>query len=400
MRNLMVVLVGVALMVGAGCSSDDGNETPVAPSIPTGLGAEGSLGRIDLAWSASTGEGLVGYNVYRSADGGAFAKINASVVTGLAYQDLAVLDGVYYSYKVTAVGDAESDYSATVRSMHGTRLERAYDAGCELAAGALNPYVAEDSVTVAGGNLTIYPSAQLYVLDNAVIDMEFVWPSPVSTIVVNGLLRVVASDAAPAKFTAHKASGTANDGEGFALLINELADDYDPADGSGTLIRNCTIEYLKYSNNAIRIQGCSPRISNCRISSSKSNGASYFEINSTGLTMDHCHVERIVLTLYGDLTTTGLSITRNTWRNGYYSLYLSSATNRMVNVGQIANNDFGETVHGIYMHVVTGTEDVPLSNNYWGGGELPAIIQGGGTTVTVDFAPTLAEPPADCGPTW
>jgi fibronectin type 3 domain-containing protein len=68
---------------------------------------------VALAWLASTSV-VVGYNVYRSTVSGAqFAKVNSSLVSGLAYTDTTVQSGVIYYYVTTAVdsGGNESAYS-------------------------------------------------------------------------------------------------------------------------------------------------------------------------------------------------------------------------------------------------------------------------------------------------
>jgi hypothetical protein len=393
-----VVTVIIAMMLCAGCGNDN-STGPTGPSIPDGLSATGSLHKIELAWSASSGGGLTGYNVYRSADGVTFTKLNASPLPDPTYQDTDVHDGVYYSYKVTATGNSESGFSGIVRSMHGTRLLGSYASGCVLPAGDLNPYVAEDSVKVVGGNLEIQHGASLYLLDGALIDMEVVDKDTYRDILVMGLLRAVPSTSAPATLTAHKTGGAWADGEGFHVRFFNDCEDYNTADGSGTFLQNCSIEYLRESNSAILVSACSPRLHNCKISSNRITGGSYFEITDGGApTIDHCYLTRIVLTIRTSLIGTGASITKNTCRDGYYSIYFSYGSNAMVDGGQIANNNFDGTVNGLYLLNVAGSENIPLGNNYWDGG-VPTVVQNS-TTITVDFAPTLAAPPADCGPTW
>jgi fibronectin type 3 domain-containing protein len=69
---------------------------------------------VTLSWTPSTSTNLKGYNVYRAATaGGAFAKINASTVTGTAYTDSTVASGRTYYYVTTAVNTSnlESGYS-------------------------------------------------------------------------------------------------------------------------------------------------------------------------------------------------------------------------------------------------------------------------------------------------
>jgi hypothetical protein len=145
------------------------------------------------------------------------------------------------------------------------------------------------------------------------------------------------------------------------------------------------------------VRSCSPRFYNCKISSNKATGGSYFTIReSTELIIENCSITRVVVKINTDLRGTGASISRNICRGGYYSLYFyGSYGPRMVDPGQVAFNDFDGTRNGFYMFQVDEGE-IPVGNNYWDGG-LPDIVGGSGT---VDFEPILAEPPANCGPTW
>lgn len=391
------VSISVAVLLCLSCGDDGGSGPVTPPSVPTGLAAEGSLGMIELTWDASSGGGLEGYNIYRSSDGTNFTVLNSTPVAGLTYEDTNVDDGVYYSYKITAVGDEESDYSSVVRQMHGTRLLASYDAGCELGEQALSPYVAEDSVKIDGGNLEIQSGIDLYALDNAVIDFVFDSDSPNRQILVSGLLRVEASTSAPAKFTAHRTDGPFVDGKGYSFVFFDEAVDYNPGDGTGTLIQNCYIENLNQGDSALLVRSCSPRFYNCKISSSKSTGGSYFTIReSTELTVENCFITRVVIKINTDLRGTAASITKNLCRDGYYSLYFfGSFGPGMVDPGQVAYNDFDGTRNGFYMFQVDEGE-IPVGNNYWDGG-LPEIVGGSGTP---DFEPALDTPPTDCGPTW
>ena len=71
-----------------------------------------------LNWTASPSSGVTGYNVYRSTvSGGGYAKINSSIVGGLTYTDVTVVNGQTYYYVSTSLdtsGD-ESTYSEEVQ---------------------------------------------------------------------------------------------------------------------------------------------------------------------------------------------------------------------------------------------------------------------------------------------
>jgi Bacterial Ig domain len=77
------------------------DEAPEAPGTPTVK--QRPAGRLDVAWSASTTTNLAGYDLYRSAGGGPYTKLNASPLTGLTYSDSATVDGTSYTYDVRAV---------------------------------------------------------------------------------------------------------------------------------------------------------------------------------------------------------------------------------------------------------------------------------------------------------
>jgi hypothetical protein len=72
---------------------------------------------VDLNWKASTSGSIAGYNVYRSPDGSAWEKINASLLASTLYSDSTVANGSTYYYAATAVNISgeESCKSAAVK---------------------------------------------------------------------------------------------------------------------------------------------------------------------------------------------------------------------------------------------------------------------------------------------
>ncbi|NQT85033.1 hypothetical protein HQ563_18605, partial [bacterium] len=73
------------------------------PSAPENLAVDMLIAG-HLSWSASSQEGVVGYRVYRSANGQAWEEVGAA--TGSSYFDAAVVAGNTYSYRVAAVNAA------------------------------------------------------------------------------------------------------------------------------------------------------------------------------------------------------------------------------------------------------------------------------------------------------
>jgi hypothetical protein len=72
---------------------------------------------VELNWKASTSDDLGGYNVYRSPDGAAWTKMNASLTGSTLYSDSTVANGSTYYYAVTAVNidGNQSSKSAAVK---------------------------------------------------------------------------------------------------------------------------------------------------------------------------------------------------------------------------------------------------------------------------------------------
>ncbi len=99
-------------------SSDAGN-SPTAQAL-TGNGVPAASHWVDLSWHASSGSGVVGYNVYRgSVSGGPYSKINSALEASNAYTDNTVAAGQTYYYVATAVDGSgnESGYSNQAQAM-------------------------------------------------------------------------------------------------------------------------------------------------------------------------------------------------------------------------------------------------------------------------------------------
>jgi hypothetical protein len=93
--------------------SSDAANSPTAQSL-TGTGKGAAAHSVDLNWDASTGNGVVGYNVYRGgAPGGPYSKINSALDASTVYTDNNVTSGQTYYYVTTAVDGSgnESGYS-------------------------------------------------------------------------------------------------------------------------------------------------------------------------------------------------------------------------------------------------------------------------------------------------
>lgn len=87
------------------------------PASPTGLSqSSGSGSSVALSWTAVTTNldstaitDLLGYEIYRSADGTAYTQLNTSDISGTTYTDSAVSSFTSYYYKVTAADDGGNE---------------------------------------------------------------------------------------------------------------------------------------------------------------------------------------------------------------------------------------------------------------------------------------------------
>jgi Fibronectin type III domain len=100
---------GVTTINGAAAESEPSETVGITPRdvfpppVPTGLSAVNAAGAVDLLWNASSAGDLAGYNVYRSADGGPFERVNKQRVPTPIFHDASVASARKYQYAVTAV---------------------------------------------------------------------------------------------------------------------------------------------------------------------------------------------------------------------------------------------------------------------------------------------------------
>ncbi len=400
-RSSIIMLMLFGMVSACGGGGGGGTAPPTGPSIPASLTATGSLHNIHLSWTASTGGNLTGYNLYKSTDGSTFTNINSALVTTTSYDDTIASpagDGVLYYYQVTAMGDVESAASNTVSTVHGTRLAASYAAGFTTVV-ADSPYVAEGTVVVDGGGVTVATGTKLYMMDNSSLDILKHNP-----LIVNGLFRILASTSSPATLTAHAAGGALGLDEGFRMEIANCVD-YASSGDSGTLLQNAQIRNLESGNNGfdstIKISGCKPKLDNLKISSNSNTQASYLRLTPTsGATLQRCSLSGINPIIEGDQRTTGFQMDHNTITPGDYNYVLdfTFASAGPINSGQVANNVF-DSSNQLDIGAVTTGGIIPLGNNYWKQG-VPSIRYQSGSTSTPDFTPVLTSPPAGVGPTW
>jgi hypothetical protein len=80
----------------------------------TGTGTPPPDHSVNLSWTASNSQNVIGYNIYRGLNsGGPYSKINSTLDASTLYTDTTVADGQTYYYVTTAVNSSneESGYS-------------------------------------------------------------------------------------------------------------------------------------------------------------------------------------------------------------------------------------------------------------------------------------------------
>jgi len=91
----------------------DASNSPTVESL-TGTGIPAPKHTVNLSWTASNSQGVIGYNVYRGVKtGGPYSKINSVLNPSTLYSDSTVVDGTTYYYVTTAINtnNEESAYS-------------------------------------------------------------------------------------------------------------------------------------------------------------------------------------------------------------------------------------------------------------------------------------------------
>jgi len=99
-------------------ASDAANSPTTQALKGTGVAAPSHW--VDLTWDASSGAGVVGYNVYRSGvSGGPYTKINSALDANTTYTDNGVTAGETSYYVTTAVDGSggESGYSNQAKAV-------------------------------------------------------------------------------------------------------------------------------------------------------------------------------------------------------------------------------------------------------------------------------------------
>ena len=109
---------GTGTASGTMSFASDASNSPTQQSV-TGNGTA-TQHSVDLSWSASNSQDVVGYNIYRGQkSGGPYSILNSSLDPNINYTDNSVSGGQTYYYVVTAVdgNGVESSYSNQTKAV-------------------------------------------------------------------------------------------------------------------------------------------------------------------------------------------------------------------------------------------------------------------------------------------
>jgi len=104
---------GVGVANGSVSFASNASNSPTIETF-TGTGTPPPQHSVNLSWTASTSQNIIGYNIYRSVTSGKqYSKINSVLNASTLYTDSTVVDGQTYYYVSTAVNSSnqESAYS-------------------------------------------------------------------------------------------------------------------------------------------------------------------------------------------------------------------------------------------------------------------------------------------------
>jgi hypothetical protein len=383
------------LLLSCGGHDDDSDVS----GIPSGLVATGSLGHIALSWEAVSTEGLSGYKVYRSADGTSFSLLTA--VAGTSYDDAIASpggDGVIYRYYVTAVADKESDPSATVEQMHGTRLPAVYAGAADFnTAKELSPYVLEGSSHFSK-TLYVNRETSLFLMPGSTLTMITApAPSPWLWLCSYGTLQSLGTSEHPVTITCTNADGSDPVGHTGFTLAFVGATPWDQAAGTGSMMKftrvTNTHQNVEFSNTAAKVE-------ECYFASGPEDVTTFLVDGAAAPSIAHCELTSLPLDIRSDLRSSGFTFTLNKIRcpNYYAVMLFYQAVGQVLSAGQVSQNDLdGGKV--IVIGDNTASVAIPLGGNYWEGG-LPTVGGGTGVNATIDFGTVLASAPAGAGPSW
>jgi hypothetical protein len=389
----------ICVVIAVLCAVSCGWLEPQTLSAPASLAAVGSLGQIELSWSDVVFEGLGGYNVYRSTDGTAFSLLVH--VEATTYTDTIASpdgDGILYSYRVTAVADKESDPSAAVQQMHGTRLPAVYNGAGDFQTNTgESPYVVEGECFIQK-NLLVNDDTSLSILPGATLRML-----RDTFITCYGTLQSLGTPTSPAAITCTQMDGSDPEGLSGVQIGFYSAPAWDPVTKKGTMLK-----YTRVTNstNAITIQATKALMDNCYFASSPESLAMLMISGTPCPVVTHCQMTDVFLGITSDMRGSGFSFTNNRIRcmiSPYIIQFYTLNNDQVLDPGQVSQNDM-DGFRAIIIYNITKSVAIPLGDNFWNWGSgtppTPGVVQDSGVNATIDFTTPLSSAPASAGPVW
>lgn len=368
----------------------------VAPPNAPNLAVTGSLGKITLNWTASTGGNLTEYRVHRSTDAANYTQIATVSAPATTYEDTNVEDGVEYYYQVTAVGDTESAPSAPAASMHGTRITGS--SGDYTTGASLSPYVIETNVYM-GGTLTVAENTRLYIRKG--VTVNFTNPTTASRFYVNGGL-------VAARGTQENPIIITSTGKGVCPCLILPA--------NGTIFDHVQFDHMASASGdqvCFTMNGGNPSFAHCRFEAQEGFFATLY---NCGAQVSRCYFSNLGLS-FDDATLASMLFESSIFMGGKPAIMFSNASESVLQSGQLVNNAFqclgtaatSQTTSDLALWV-NASCSIPFGGNYYFRGtnyDTP-LTQGSqfvvnystGNLATPDFTGLLTTRPSIIGPDW
>ena len=398
----------------------------LAPAPLTGLQAFEGHQEVGLTWPKSTGQNIIGYNLYRSEDGQVFTKLNGQnpIDTNL-YVDNFVANEVTYHYRVTAI-DRDLNESLTEQTV--TATPKASHAGpTEVAGGIIKEnlvWLASKSPYRLTDNMRIDPGAELLVMPGAQI--EFVQGDTTHTerfIRIDGALRVqgtetnrviLTADQIKAAIRVNSATASISYADMTDVSIIDLRDsDYRETSMSVSLKSvnlnidyNACNDYSPHLVQAGQAEFVNVKVKN--VSTVKGRSCfrpslnfsevtnSYFTIEATDITLQTLESLSVIdsdLPVFFNLNLNSGNIVNSTIEYGYVSsasldkvtvkhatLHYTSIVDSIIQKSQLSGPRLvtRNVLDDVYVSVVYEGDSLYLYANYWGTTDINEIADRSG----------------------
>ncbi|MBU0720438.1 hypothetical protein KJ877_03790 [bacterium] len=146
----------------------------LAPPPPEAISIQAGSNEVGVVWKEVNTDGVIGYNIYRSANSGAYIKANTALITENFFLDSTVSNDTTYSYRLTTLDDNSNEGGESIEV--GATPLSSLAGPTEIAGGVVDtdtiwlssrsPYSFSADVKVNSGiNLYLLPSTEVQIND-------------------------------------------------------------------------------------------------------------------------------------------------------------------------------------------------------------------------------------------